>query len=102
MWKVGRKKGVETGLIIEMSGKTFVSVPISAQIRQGVSSSWIWHHGRELRLLAGSTPKKCWQCTYCGVIRPVDSTTFHAETHLQKSHQLTRDGEDNLPEDHPP
>jgi hypothetical protein len=79
------------GDFVEIGGKTYISVPRTANIRQGVRSSWIWDHGRELRLLAGNTPQKCWQCTYCGNIRPVDSTTYHAGVHLQNTHKLVKD-----------
>lgn len=89
------------GDFVEIGGKTYISVPRTANTRQGVKSSWIWDHGRELRLLAGNTPQKCWQCTYCGNIRPVDSTTYHAGVHLQNAHKLVKDPGSCVEDDNP-
>jgi hypothetical protein len=44
------------GDFIKIGEKTYISVPRTANIRQGVKSFWIWDYGRELRLLAGNTP----------------------------------------------
>jgi hypothetical protein len=63
---------------LEIGGRSYLAINRTANRRPGSKPSWIWEHGRELRLLAGQNPQKCWQCTYCGNIKPVDSTTSHA------------------------
>jgi hypothetical protein len=78
------------GDLVEIKGKTYVSVNRTANLRPGSTPSWIWDHGRELRLLAGQTLQRCWQCTYCGKVMPVDSTTYHAGQHLEGGHHLVK------------
>jgi hypothetical protein len=66
------------GDLVEIRGKTYLSVDRTANRRLGIAPSWIWDHGRELRLLAGQNPQKYWQCIYYGKVMPVDSTTYYA------------------------
>jgi hypothetical protein len=70
-------EAANTGDLIDIRGKTYISVDRTANLRPGCTASWIWDHGRELRLLTGNNPQKRWQCTYCGKVVPVDSTTYH-------------------------
>lgn len=83
-------EGQNPGDFVELNGKTYITVSRIANHRAGSLPSWIWDHGRELRLLAGQNPYKCWQCTLCGKVMPVDSTTYHAGQHLNNKHHIHR------------
>jgi hypothetical protein len=86
-----------TSDFVEINGKSYLTINRTANQRTGSKPSWIWDHGRELRLLASQNPQKCWQCTYCGKIMPVHSTTYHAGDHLSKNHQVSKPG--SVPEE---
>jgi hypothetical protein len=64
---IGKLPDVETGSdLVEINGKPYIPVNHTANQRAGCKPSWIWDHGRELQLLSGQNPQKCWQCSYCG------------------------------------
>lgn len=91
-----------TGDLIDIRGKTYILVDRTANLRPGCTPSWIWDHGRELRLLTGNNPQKRWQCTYCGKVVPVDSTTYHAGQHLVTSHGRAKPNSQSEEIDSPP
>jgi hypothetical protein len=45
--------------LVQVEGKSYLLIDRLANQRAGVKVSWIWDYGRELRLLAGVTPRKC-------------------------------------------
>ena len=77
--------------LVQINGRTYIAVSRTANHRAGSVPSWIWDHGRELRL-AGQNPQRCWQCTFCGKVMPVDSTTYYAGQHLENKHRIHRSG----------
>lgn len=49
--------GKDVGDWVEARGRTFLVVNHTANTKNRTKPSWIWDHGRELRLLANVTPR---------------------------------------------
>jgi hypothetical protein len=51
-------EAANTGDLIDIRGKPYILMDRIANLRSRCTPSWIWDHGRELRLLTGNNPQK--------------------------------------------
>jgi BED zinc finger len=78
-----------------VSGRRFLKVDQTANLRAGSKVSKIWEHGFEYRSLDNGLRDKYWRCKYCKakkllkITEAGNTTTSHAIRHLKKKHPVS-------------